>query len=184
MSKGPFAVRLAVAALGLGLATPVAMASLLRALDLAALTADADRIVVADVLSTRATWDGAHRTIFTTVEIAVRESWKGDAPAGRQLTLRQLGGTVGDIELTVRGMPVFTTGERSLLFLRRSQVVGMSQGKRNLRWQAAEQRWLVEPADHTDVVMVGPGGRLRAAGADPGEDLDGLRSRVRSLLGK
>jgi len=183
MSKRWFAVRFLVAALGMGMASPVALASLLRALDLAALTAGADRIVVADVLSVQAAWDGAHRGIHTTVAIVVRESWKGDAPVSGQLVIRQPGGTVGDIEMTVRGMPVFVPGERSLLFLHRSQVVGMAQGKRNLRWQPAAQRWLVEPADHSEVVEVDGKGRLRAAAPDRGEDLDGLRGKVRSLVG-
>ncbi len=114
----------------------------------------------------------------------MRESWKGDAPVDRHLTLRQPGGTVGDIEMTVRGMPVFVAGERSLLFLRRAQVVGMAQGKRNLRWQADERRWLVEPADHAEVVAVGRDGRLGAARPERAEDLDGLRGKVRSLVGK
>jgi hypothetical protein len=184
MSKGLFAVRFAIAAAGIGVLSPAATASLIRAMDLAALTAAADRIVVADVLAVQAAWDSAHRTIHTTVEISVRESWKGDAPVDRHLTVRQPGGTVGDIEMTVRGMPVFATGERSLLFLHRSLVVGMAQGKRNLRWQAAERRWLVEPADHAEVVAVGRDGRLRAAGTDRAEDLDGLRGKVKTLVGK
>jgi hypothetical protein len=184
MSKRLLAVRCAVAVLGIGVASPVATASLVRALDLTALIADADRIVVADVVSVQAAWDATHRSIHTTVEIAVRESWKGDVPVDGRLTIRQPGGTVGDIEMTVRGMPVFAAGERSLLFLHRAHVVGMSQGKRNLRWQAAEKRWLVAPADHAEVVALGPDGRLRATLPAGAETLDELRTRVRSLVGK
>jgi hypothetical protein len=56
---------------------PVAMASLMRAMDLSELTANADQIVVVDVLSTESAWDGGHRNIYSTVEIKVLESWKG-----------------------------------------------------------------------------------------------------------
>jgi hypothetical protein len=184
MRERLFAVRFAVAAAGLCVATPLAMASLVRALDLAGLTTGADRIVVADVLSVQAAWDAAHRTIHTAVEVSVRESWKGETPAGGRLTIRQLGGTVGEIEMTVRGMARFAVGERTLLFLRRSQVMGMSQGKRSLRWEPIERRWLVDPADHSEVVTIDRNGGLRAVGAGRAEALDSLRDKVGGLLGK
>jgi hypothetical protein len=184
MSKRPFAVQVAVAAAGFCMVTPLAMASLVRALDLVELTTGADRIVVADVLSVQAAWDSAHRTIHTTIEISVRENWKGETPAGGRLTIRQPGGTVGEIEMTVRGMATFAVGERTLLFLRRSQVMGMSQGKRSLRWEPIAQRWLVDPSDHSEVVTIDRNGGLRAAGAGRVEALDSLRDKVEGLLGK
>src|SRR5512136_451443 len=82
-----------------------AEATLLRLLDLPELVAAADRIVVADVQSSHAAWDASHRTIYTTVEIRVRESWKGPSPSDGAITLRHLGGTVGEIEMTVHGAP-------------------------------------------------------------------------------
>jgi len=73
------------------------------------------------------------RTIVSKVDVDVDEVWKGNA-SGR-LTVVALGGVVGDIEMTVEGMPTFVVGEKSLLFLHgKSQlrVVGMSEGKRAL----------------------------------------------------
>ena len=131
MRERLFAVRFAVAAAGLCVATPLAIASLVRALDLAELTTGADRIVVADVLSVQA-----------------------------------------------------AVGERTLLFLRRSQVVGMSQGKRSLRWEPIERCWLVDPADRSEVVTIDRNGGLRAAGAGRAEALDSLRDKVGGLLGR
>ena len=174
----------AVAVTSVLIASLPAMASLVRAMDLAELTAGADQVVVADVLTVEAAWDSAHRTIHTTVEVGVREDWKGGSPAGGLLTIRQPGGTVGEIEMTIHGMPRFSVGERALLFLRRSQVVGMSQGKRNLRWETAGKRWLVDPADRAAVVTVDARGKLQAAGPGRAEDLDGLRAKVKGLVGR
>jgi hypothetical protein len=173
---------LATLAIVMSLTAPVARASLFRALDLRELTAAAEQIVVADVLRTASDWDAAHRTIHTTIDIMVRDSWKGPPPANGRITLRQLGGRVGDIEMSVHGMATFAAGERVLLFLERSRVVGMAQGKRTLRWSDAARRWLVEPAESGGVpaAPTSPGsGASTPAGA---EDLDTLRGRVRDLL--
>jgi hypothetical protein len=175
---------LTVALLGIGFAAPVATASLVRSLDLSALVAEADQIVVADVLSIHAAWDPQHRTIHTTVDLGVRESWKGSVPADGRIAIRQLGGVVGDIEMTVHGMPAFTMGERALLFLRRAQVVGMSQGKRHLRWEQAKKRWLVEHASDESVVVLDGRGRLSPAPRQPTQALDELRARVRTLVSR
>ena len=184
MRRRAFPLGLAPVLAGLCVAAPGAVASMARALDLTELTAAADQIVVADVLSARAAWDGAHQSIHTTVELAVAESWKGQPPADGRITIRNLGGAVGDIEMTVHGAPRFSAGERALLFLRRSQVVGMAQGKRSLRWQATSRRWLVEPADRAGAFTFDEDGKPRPAEAGPAESLDGLRSRIRNLVGR
>ena len=160
------------------------MASLVRALDLAELTRSAEQVVVADVVSVKAAWDSAHRNIYTTIDITVQESWKGTPPGDGRLTIRQPGGVVGDIEMTVLGMPSFSVGERALLFLRDSHVCGMAQGKRRLRWEDSARRWLVDGADRSASVTIDARGKLQAARPDRSEDLDSLRDRVRSLVGK
>jgi hypothetical protein len=159
-----------------------AQATLMRAMELPELVATADRIVVADVLTVQAAWDSSRRAIHTTVEIGVRESWKGYASQDGRITLRQLGGTVGEIEMTVHGSAKFAVGERALVFLRGAQVVGMAQGKRSLRWEAARRRWLAAPTDPASTVRLGPQGLLPAA-PDAEEDLDTLRTKVRNLVG-
>lgn len=172
----------AVAVAGIATVSWPAVASLVRAMDLDELTTSSDRIVVADVSTVHAAWDDAHRSIVSTVEIDVRETWKGAATAGERLSIRQPGGTVGDIEMTVHGMPRFSVGERALLFLHSSHVVGMSQGKRNLRWEATDRRWLVEAAERSEVVRVDAAGKLHSAGPGQSEDLDSLRKRVLGLV--
>jgi hypothetical protein len=165
-------------------ALPVAMASLMRAMDLPELAASADQIVVGDVVSTECSWDSEHRNIYSTIEISVQESWKGTTPGDGRIRIRQLGGSVGDIEMTVHGMARFTPGERSLLFLRQARVVGMGQGKRAVHWDATGKRWLADAPDRSRVLVVDAQGRPSAAESEQPEALDRLRERVRALVGR
>jgi|WetSurMetagenome_2_1015567.scaffolds.fasta_scaffold573027_2 hypothetical protein len=184
MVKRPRLLQFLLAAACLATCVSQAMASAVRALDLADLTAGADQVVVADVLTVTSAWDRTHRTITTTIEIAVRESWKGSPSADGRITIRQPGGTVGEIEMTVHGMSRFVVGERALLFLHRSQIVGMAQGKRTLRWEAAKKQWLVEAADRTGAVNYRPRGSLQPALPGQTESLEALRETIRDLARK
>jgi hypothetical protein len=161
-------------------ALPVAMATLMRTMDLAELTASSDQIVVGDVVSQESAWDSQHRNIYTTIEISIRESWKGGTPADGRIRIRQLGGMVGDIEMSVHGMPRFAPGERSLLFLRQTQVVGWSQGKRRVHWDSTGNRWLADAPDRSGISL---DAQARPESNQP-EALDRLRERIRVLIGK
>jgi len=165
-------------------AVPVAMATLMRAMDLPELTASADQIVVGDVLSTESAWDSGHRNIYSTIEISVQESWKGATPGDGRIRIRQLGGTVGDIEMTVHGMARFAPGERALLFLHQARVVGMGQGKRAVHWDSAGKRWLADAPDGASVGGVDVKGKPRTAESEAPETLVRLRERVRALVGR
>jgi hypothetical protein len=161
----------------------LAVASLIQALDLTELTAQSDRIVVAQVTSARSEWDRSHRTIHTVLELKIEEVWKGSA--AERVTLIQPGGTAGDVEMRVHGMPSFLVGEKSLLFLAGQaapRVVGMSQGKRSLRWDDASKRWMAEMAEHSAVVRRDSRGHLQPAQPEPAMALDELRQRVRALV--
>jgi hypothetical protein len=163
----------------LGLSS-IAVASIVRAMALDELATRAEQILVGDVVSVRADWDASHRTIYSTIDIAVQESWKGTPPSDGRIRLRQKGGTVGDIEMTVYGMPAFSAGERSLLFLERNGVVGMSQGKRRMHQDPNSGRWVVEPAERRGLSLVGGA----ATSQVPSEELETMRAKVRVLLGK
>jgi len=164
-------------------ALPVAMATVMRAMELSELTASADQIVVGDVVATESAWDSGHRNIYSTIDINVQESWKGETPGDGRIRIRQLGGTVGDIEMTVYGMARFTPGERALLFLRQARVVGMGQGKRLVHWDSAAKRWLADAPDRARVFGVDGQGRPHTAESKQPEVLDRLRERVRAMVG-
>ena len=161
-------------------------ASLLRAMDVIELARTADRIVIGKVVGVNAAWDLQHRRILSTIDVDIEESWKGAAEGSARITIVQPGGRVGELEMTVQGMPSFVAGERSLLFLqgrRHFQVAGMGQGKRALAWHEASQEWLVESPTTEDVVEVGPDARLRQAKHQAPIPLRELRERIRQALG-
>jgi hypothetical protein len=165
----------------IALAGAPARASLVLALDLSQLTARAERVVVAEVLSVSPRWDTDHRSIYSTIELAVAERWKGDAAA--RLTIVQLGGEVDGVTMRVHGLPSFTVGERAVLFLQgapgAAQLVGLGQGKRVLRFDG--RRWMAEPGDRSAAVRL-DGGRLVPVAPEPALSLDELRDRVRGLV--
>ena len=95
-----------------------------------------DTVVAGEVLDLRSAWTADRREIFTTVTVRPDRRFKG----GEQslIRFRIPGGTVGDTRLTVTHSPVFSVGERALVFLageggRLPRVVGGEAGKRHLR---------------------------------------------------
>jgi hypothetical protein len=165
--------------------TAPARASLVMALDLAQLVGRADRVLVGEVLSVESAWDSDRRRIHTTAVIQVAEMLKGEAPANGRVVVVQPGGTVGDIEMRVHGMPRFVAGGRAVLFVRGAlpaAVVGMGQGLRPLRFDTAARRWMVEGGDRSAAVNVDAAGRFAAAGPEPALPLEELRRRVRALV--
>jgi hypothetical protein len=147
-----------------------ARASIIMALDLPTLVQEADHIAVVEVASVRTAWDERHERIYSTIDLTVIETWKappGSALPPQHLTIVQPGGTVGDITMTVTGLGSFAEGERSLVFLRgpanRAQVVGMTQGKRPVRYESASRKWLVAPPDLRQAKLVRPPAGLPVA---------------------
>jgi hypothetical protein len=162
----------------------VSDASLVLALDTTELTKRADHIAVADVLTVQSAWDQAHKKIFTTIELSVVESWKGGAKPASHITVMQPGGTVGDIAMTVFGIPQFTPGERGLFFLRGTPaaagVVGMAQGKRPMLRDATSGKWTVGVASGAGLE------RMPLKGApttvEGPRSLDEMRGQVQQIL--
>ena len=112
------------------LAAP-AFATTVARLDMEQLVQRADLIVQGHVQSVYSQWDEARRLVFTYISIRVDEPLKGER---RQWVLiRQVGGSIGTIRMSVAGVPQFKSGEMAIVFLKRQgdstfQVVGMNQG--------------------------------------------------------
>jgi len=96
-----------------------------------------EHAVVGTVLDVRSAWNTEQTKIFTTIEIAVGESLKGDVSPGGVLTLVELGGTVDETTMVVEHAPTFEAGDRVLVFTEytpdgRLIVLGRDQGKLRL----------------------------------------------------
>jgi hypothetical protein len=89
------------------------------------LSREASSIVVGEVTDMQSQWEDGN--IYTDVTISVERYIKG--AGGKEVTIKVLGGTVGDITQWVSDVPDFQIGERTLIFLRNDQVVGWHQGK-------------------------------------------------------
>lgn len=112
------------------LAAP-AFATTVTKLDLEQLVQRADLIVQGQVQSVYCQWDEDRRLVFTYIAVRVDEPLKGEGR--RTVLIRQLGGTVGTIQMSVAGVPQFKPGQMAVVFLKSQddgafQVVGMSQG--------------------------------------------------------
>jgi len=98
------------------------------------LVARADEVILARVVARESSWvtSRSGQAIVTDVTFAVERTLKGEPRIQR--TLEFLGGTVGDVSLTVAGIPDFQVNDRDVLFVRdtgrpASPLVGFSYGR-------------------------------------------------------
>lgn len=139
----------------LALASPgTARATQVQALTLPELVRRSTTIVHGTVQETRTAWEDGRARLYTYVTVSPLELVKGNSPAGRTITFRQLGGRDGDRIVYVPGTPRFSPRQEVLLFLTGNdaggypQIMGIFQGA-------------LRPAG-------GPGGLRRVEGISPG----------------
>lgn len=116
--------------LGLCLVATTASATVVERFDLPRLVNTAELIVVGEVLSSKAAWREGR--IVTTVQVRNDGAIKGEAPG--TIAVEVLGGEIGGLGQSVKGMARFSPGERVAIFLQRApsgawRTVGLSQGK-------------------------------------------------------
>ena len=141
----------------LGLLVSVAhLATMMAPLDLAALTNNADRILLGTVERVESHWTPAHDGIYTEVTLRARRVYKGAVSEGDAVVVRREGGSVDGIAMKVFGAPHFAVGEDAVVFVetrgKASWVVGMSQGKLPIQLEAG--RPVVAPPDLSSVGFV------------------------------
>jgi hypothetical protein len=81
------------------------------------LVSQAELIVVGDIRSTRSS-ELPEGAIVTDLSLDIARSIKGGSAIGSVLTLRVLGGKIGNTELAIEGAPQLDSGQRVLLFIR------------------------------------------------------------------
>jgi hypothetical protein len=113
----------------IGLAGVVASATTLAPLSFDNLARQSSAVARLRCLSTESAWDSGE--IWTTTRFEVVELRKGSL--GAVITVRMLGGSVGNLHSRVDGVPAFRAGEEVYLFLwgqasEPYRVLGWSQG--------------------------------------------------------
>ena len=165
-----------------------AQASVVEALDLAALTASAEEVIVARVVAQASHYDERGR-IVTDVEMLVEQAEKGSAQRGKTVLVRRLGGVVNGIGMRIEGEPSFVGGERTLLFaqkLAKSSVlraVGMSQGVLRIEERDGDS-WVSSAAAGAALVRRGADGSLTKArvALEQPRKLSDVLSEIRALV--
>jgi hypothetical protein len=115
MQSHKMALVLILAAMHASSATMVTATTLER-MSVAKMTQSAQLVVRAQCVANSSAWDGGEIWTFTSFE--VEDVWKGAPPgAARQVIVRLLGGSVGNLNSTVSGVPRFRPGEEVILFL-------------------------------------------------------------------
>jgi len=125
---------LGLVALGLAVlfAAP-AWTTVLQYLDVEQMSEIAAVVTVGEVERVQASWNADHTKIYTRVTVRPTEIIKGDRDLA-SVTLKLIGGRVGDAVAELPGTPQFEPGQRVLLFLepRRDAdgylIIGLFQG--------------------------------------------------------
>ncbi len=109
---------------------PTALQAAVEKLMFSELVAQADRIVVAQVIDLTSHWDKEKVSIVTTVTLEIRESLKGKEEANT-IQVEIPGGQIDGLILEVSDTPSFIPGEEVVLFLQAEgfPIVGWFQGK-------------------------------------------------------
>lgn len=129
------------AALGVSWTAAEARASVVQAMGLEDLVADADEVGVAEVLSKDSAWKGS--LIVTRYRVRMDRPLKGQCGVGDEVVFEVPGGSVGEVGLRVEGAPTLEPGKRALIFARADaggvlRAVGMAQGVLHIRTERGQ----------------------------------------------
>ncbi len=161
---------------------PVARATALMQMSIAKMSRTAPLIVRARCLGNATSWDTGD--IWTFTSFAVEETWKGAAP--QEITVRLLGGSVGDITSNISGIPHFRPGEEVILFLEPTprgdfSVVSWQQGTFRIHRDSVAGRETVTQDTASFATFDPTTRRFQTAGAR-NLPLDALRAQVDAAL--
>jgi len=89
-------------------------------IDLQDLSKDADLIITGKVSQQTSSWNEDKTRIYTIATIQVEDYIKG-AVAGNSVSVKYLGGEVGDVGETYSHIPTFVNNEEVLIFLKKNE---------------------------------------------------------------
>ena len=123
-------------------------------------------IVRGTVENTWTAWDDAHEVIFTYATVRVSRYF-GDATGPDTLTVREVGGTVGDYTEEAIGFPAIRQGENVVLFLSpwddggaELRIHAFNQGKLLVRNRGGVEVVSEDPVHQGDARLGGGDGRF------------------------
>lgn len=175
----PYGFRMLGAALCVALLATSGFATTVKKMELEELVATSDNIVQGRVEQVYTQWNAEMRLPFTYVSINVADPLKGERR--RTVLVRQVGGKVGSLNVSVAGMPRFNNGDEVIVFLKSQNdgtfdVIGLNQGK----YEVVDDFAVVNVSGLT--VIDPKTGRLSDAGFVAKAPLEAFKSKIRSLV--
>ena len=166
------------------LTTPLA-ATTVQHFDLAALTANAERIVVGVCRQAQPQW--VRGQIYTHYVFSISQTIKG--PAISQLELPLPGGHLQGTVTRIVGMPIFAPGDEAVLFLTAANAlghswpVGLAQGRFAIKRSAANKPRVFQELNGLALHTESHSAAKKAPPDEPvqGMPLDQFLARVRTL---
>jgi hypothetical protein len=147
-------------------------------MDLPTLVKQADSIIQGTVDHIEVKWEAGNAYTYTYVNVA--DPMKGER--ARTVTVKQLGGKVGNLTQFVSGMPKFEKGEEVILFLKKNQasntsmVLGLNQGKYEITKDYAV-------SNVSGVELFNPKtGKIETAAFVERAPVETLKAKIRELL--
>ena len=162
-----------------------AHATTIQALSMEQRTERADRVIIGEVQHIRYEKASTAQRIYTITTIKVIESLKGNAKKDMLLTVRQIGGQMGEWSQHVPGDARFEKQEEVLVFLRHDPrddlhfLVGMAQGK--LTVDTATDR-IGKSTHHTHGRSLHVHGLQKAPNSRHQQSLSELRNQIQIWL--
>jgi hypothetical protein len=173
------------------LLSPVVRATTVEPVTLPELVRRSATIVHGTVQQTNTQWEEGGARLYTYITVSAIEILKGDNPAARSVTFRQLGGRDGDRMVYVPGSPRFAAKQEVLLFLTGDdaggfpQVMGIFQGAFRPVAGPGGTRRVAGLSAETDRGIL-PEPAAGGAGAPPaspvGENFGDFLGRIRHLV--
>jgi len=169
-----------------------ALATSVLKMSLRDLAKNSDTIVLARVEDESARYD-ANKEIYTYITLRVLDPVKGmkaehgkNAKTEEMVTIRQIGGVVGNIASIVPGMPKFVKGEEVVVFLSKKDangypwVMGLQQGKYSVVTDEQGMRHVKNELE--DLGLMNSDGSMSSAKASPRMPLQAFLDGIRTDL--
>lgn len=163
-------------------------ATVVRKLGEYELTTQAQAIIIGKVTSITSEWNEDQTKIFTYVTIVPQDFIKGNDTSS-EITVKKIGGKVGNIGMLVHGTSVYEEDEEVLLFLGEKlngsrTVIGLSQGKFSIKSDPTSQRKILVKKEIQSTRT--PAGKIQTRVLEIRTDqkifMDEFLTRIRTIL--
>ena len=154
-------LRLWLALLFVALLAPLVSATIVPAFPLRQLAVEAHDVLRGHVVDERMVYDPMRDRIYTHTTVEVTEDLRGLTRGGQRITVRQIGGVLGDRETRVVGTAFLSPGAEVVIFARTDgryhYLVGMAQGAYDVIRSQDTEPVLARGVGHmTQIFRTGP----------------------------